>query len=393
MRACVNKQGHPETLIAAHPGNANALRSGVFSEAARAHRVRELEAAIAERDTREAVTDVLRREVAALAALGEAMDESLAQDGIRGRNGEPRNLLPLRLRLTDRLLRSLDAYARAMGEPMTSVEETGEPDIDDDLPATLIDAIADSHLRGSITEISPGELDPEAYLRALITTRDQRVTDRVRLDARKMLTKRSKNRGETCTCFATLRARDEIEFQEWTNALRELPGFEPSPSDPALAAYVRAMARGDKSDLPTVSRQMEQTFLTVVSRGVSRALEPEKVNTPRGKTGEGDSAIRPFWKTALSPKHSVSPKDRLRALAALEELEVLPKCTCSRKKAPALRETRIDGLYAYVIQIVAERHYRAALNSASFPETFVAVRDAIDAAILQRSRSPQDSAA
>jgi hypothetical protein len=393
MGAVMNEHGHPDTLVAAHPGNANALKSGVFSEAARGQRVQELEAAIAERETTEVLIDVLRREIAALAALGEAMDTALAKDGIRGRNGEPRNLVTLRFRLNDRLRHSLDAYAEAMRAPARSPEDTGDSDSDGDLPATLAGTIAAFHLRDSIDEISPRELDPEAYLRAVIATTDQRVTTRVRLDARKMLTRRSKQRSETCTCFATLRARDEIEFREWIDELRELPGFEPSPDDPALAAFVRAMARGDRNELPMVSRETEHAFTTVVSRGVARVLEPGKAEDPRHKTRESDSAIRPFWKTVLSPKDTLSAKERLQALAALEELDVLPSCRCQRKKkGPVLSEDRLDRLYAYAIRIVAEKHYRAALTIASFPETYVAVRDSIDAAIAETRGSTGESA-
>lgn len=391
----MNKQGHADTLVAAHPGNANALKSGVFSEAARAQRVQELEAAIAERGVSEVVIDVLRREVAALAAVGELMDASFAQDGIRGRNGEPKNLVTLRLRLNDRVRRTLHDYAQATAERHTSAEHTAQPNAGDDRRETLIEAIADFHFRNSINEIAPRDLEPEAYLRAMITTTDPRVTDRVRLDARKMLTKRNKQRGEMCMCVATLRARNEIELREWIDELRDVPDFEPSPNDARLATFVRAMARGDRSELPTVSRQMEQAFRAVVSEGVVRALEPEKAVGPRRRTGEGDGAIRRFWETVLSPQLTLPAKDRLRALGALEELDVLPKCTCAptKRRGTVLHEMKTDGILAYVIRIVAERHYRAAIYIAAFPETFVAVRDAIDDAIVQRQRAAAESAA
>ena len=85
----MNKKGHASTLVAVHSGNRNAVKSGVYSLATLAPRVYELEASIAEREADEAVTDILRRELAALTALGEAMDQSLAIDGVLGRRGEP----------------------------------------------------------------------------------------------------------------------------------------------------------------------------------------------------------------------------------------------------------------------------------------------------------------
>ena len=97
----MNSRGHPETLVATHPGNRNALKAGVFSPETLASRVGEVEAQIAESPVDVVLTDVLRREVAALAVLGEAMDRSLADDGLHGRRGEPRRLIELRLRLNE----------------------------------------------------------------------------------------------------------------------------------------------------------------------------------------------------------------------------------------------------------------------------------------------------
>lgn len=391
----MNKDGHPETLVAAHPGNANALKSGVFSQAARMQRVHEIEGEISARDTNEVVTEVLRREVAALAALSEVMDESLANDGIRGRSGDPRNLVTLRFRLNDRLRRSLDAYAAAMSQAHPGTGEASEAATDENASpyATLVETIARFHMRDSINEISPAELDPEQYLRAVVITTDARVTDRVRLNARRMLTKLTKQRRPTCVCFATVRARDAIELRDWINDARSVRDFEPSPADAKLAVYVRAMARGDRSELPAVSTEMEDAFRTVVLRAVSEALDPPDRVVPQRNTGERDGAIRAFWRVALSPKETLAAKDRLEALAALDELGVLPKCTCGAKKTPVLREMRLAELYVYVIRIVAETHFRAAVQIAHFPETALAVRNAIDDAILKKEAEAARSGA
>ena len=55
----MNKKGHTATLVAVHPGNRNAFKSGVYSPATLAPRVYELEASIAERDPEEALADIL----------------------------------------------------------------------------------------------------------------------------------------------------------------------------------------------------------------------------------------------------------------------------------------------------------------------------------------------
>src|SRR3954451_7078522 len=106
----MNRRGHAKTLVASHPGNRNAVKAGVFSPDVLAPRVQELEAEIASRPAHDAILDLLRRELAALAALGEAMDRSLAKDGIHGRSGEPRALVSLRLRVTERLRRTAADY-------------------------------------------------------------------------------------------------------------------------------------------------------------------------------------------------------------------------------------------------------------------------------------------
>lgn len=115
MRTPVNKKGHEATLVAAHPQNRNAVKSGVYSPATRAPRMQELEAAIGERPANEVIIEQLQRELAALIALAEAMDRSLTVDGCLGRGGEPRTLIDHRLRLNDRLRKTMDQYAWAVG--------------------------------------------------------------------------------------------------------------------------------------------------------------------------------------------------------------------------------------------------------------------------------------
>lgn len=119
----VNPKGHPKTLVAKHPGNRNAVKAGVFSDALLAPRILDLEAAISERPAHEVAMEVLRHEVASLTVLGEAMDQSLDASGLNGRRGEPRRMIDLRLRLNDKLRRTVDQYVRIQEETAAVTEE------------------------------------------------------------------------------------------------------------------------------------------------------------------------------------------------------------------------------------------------------------------------------
>ena len=48
----------------------------------------------------------------------------------------------------------------------------------------------------------------------------------------------------------------------------------------------------------------------------------------------------------------------------------------------SLRELPLDYENGWLISMVGRRHYRAATVIAAFPETYLAVQDAIDAALL-----------
>jgi hypothetical protein len=113
MGVSMNKDGHPQTLVAAQRGNSNAVTFAVFSPRSRSDRVREWEAAIADRPGEEVVAAMLRRELAAVAALGDALDDAIADKGVLGRRGEPRTLVSLRLLQNEKLCRTLQQYASA----------------------------------------------------------------------------------------------------------------------------------------------------------------------------------------------------------------------------------------------------------------------------------------
>jgi hypothetical protein len=368
----VNKKGHTQTLIAAHPGNRNAAKSGVFSPAALAPRIHELESAIAERPPEEAVTDIVRRELAALAALAEAMDHDLASGGIRARSGQPRTLVSLRLRLNEKMRRTAQEYARLPGCAHGSLEESPELS-EDELPApepqvVLAEAIAAGHFCRSIAQIRPGELDPEAYLAAFIRTKDPAVSTSLRLRARRMLTKRSKDSPITCLCFSTFRARDELEFREWIDDIRHL-GAKPANNDGEVAALVRRAAAGERLEPWRRHRQTKEAIEDVLAAEADRA-RGNAVRENEPLTGEHDPSIVPFWQIVLSPLRKVGAKERLDAFAALDQLELLPRCTCKARPEHELVEHKTDAWRAYTIRLVASaRRLPRRLVSADLPRT------------------------
>jgi hypothetical protein len=95
---------------------------------------------------------------------------------------------------------------------------------------------------------------------------------------------------------------------------------------------------------------------------------------------------RRFWKTLLSPSERVSARARLKAFAALSDVGAFPPCTC-REDTGHLAEQKSDVFRAYVIRSVGQRHYRAALIIARVPETYCAVRDAIDAKVVAEAQA------
>jgi hypothetical protein len=141
-------------------------------------------------------------------------------------------------------------------------------------------------------------------------------------------------------------------------------------------------SRGRRDGAGGLSARTVRYFHTVtqtIDAGVKRALgsAPEQAaHTAR----DDDPAIRKFWKTVLSPSIRVKARQRLKVLKALDEMGVLPRCKCDRA-VEQLPEFKQDQFRAYVIRRIGQRHYRAALMIAPFPETYYAVRDAIDAKI------------
>ena len=195
-----------------------------------------------------------------------------------------------------------------------------------------------------------------------------------------MLTTHRANRSSTCLCFSTLEARTELERRGWIDELQQT-GVEPSPTDTQLAALVRRIASGERVDPWAYFRRIEQAVHDVVAEGADHTRRGG-ANDNRVRTGETDGAIAPFWQTTLSPDPQINARDRLNTLRALDDMGALPRCTCEPEAKNQLVGQKCDAHDAYTIRLVARKHYRAALHIARYPETYLAVRDAIDAGIV-----------
>lgn len=115
----MNKKGNPKTLRASHPGNLNALKSGVYSQRARRARELHIKNALLAAPFAVPVDEFAAIEVARLMATIEAVDHELNERGLVDRRGNPRALLDYRIRLSGRLerwLRQLGATPQARAE-------------------------------------------------------------------------------------------------------------------------------------------------------------------------------------------------------------------------------------------------------------------------------------
>jgi hypothetical protein len=104
----VNPNGNTETLYPAHPGNTNAVRSGVFSRTGRilAPRAQEIVDELMRAPHVVELDRVAADEIGQLVALIEAIDCDIAERGLRSR----RSLLDLRLRASGRLEKWLTQF-------------------------------------------------------------------------------------------------------------------------------------------------------------------------------------------------------------------------------------------------------------------------------------------
>jgi hypothetical protein len=108
----VNEHGHPQTLVASHPGNTNRLRHGVWSADRKAlePRAREVAERVLSAPHTVELDEIGAVEIGRLEALIEAIDRDIAERGLTGKGGNARSLVDLRLRASRRLVEWLDRY-------------------------------------------------------------------------------------------------------------------------------------------------------------------------------------------------------------------------------------------------------------------------------------------
>ena len=108
----MNRDGHPSTLVARHPGNTNRLQHGVFSADRRAlePRAREIAERVLEAPHTIELDEIGAAEIGRLQALIEAVDADIAARGLTGKRGDVRAIVDLRLRASRRLAEWLDRY-------------------------------------------------------------------------------------------------------------------------------------------------------------------------------------------------------------------------------------------------------------------------------------------
>jgi len=118
----VNRKGTPSNLVAAHPGNTNASKTGVYSPRLLAPRAREVADALMGAPQATPLDQIAAEEIGSLVALLEATDADLERHGLTNGEGDARSLLDLRVRVSGRLERWLREFGAT---PAARVEWAG----------------------------------------------------------------------------------------------------------------------------------------------------------------------------------------------------------------------------------------------------------------------------
>lgn len=119
----MNSKGHQKTLVSSHPGNTNAVKSGVHSPRLIHARASEIERDLAGTFKFSAIDLVAVREVAHNMAILEAIDRDLDERGLVDNRGKPRYLLDKRFRTSRQLDHWLAKIAPAIDRQSAAVRE------------------------------------------------------------------------------------------------------------------------------------------------------------------------------------------------------------------------------------------------------------------------------
>jgi hypothetical protein len=109
----MNKKGHPTTLVAGHPGNLNAVKSGAHSARLIEARASEIVDGLGIADELDEEGKIALWELARLTAVIEAIDRDLSDRGLTDRNGKERYILQRRERYSRRLMEVSDRVLAA----------------------------------------------------------------------------------------------------------------------------------------------------------------------------------------------------------------------------------------------------------------------------------------
>jgi hypothetical protein len=119
----MNKRGHPETLVASQPGNANALKQGVHSPRLIEARAAEIASELTQSFEFSPTQRLAVHEAARCMAILEAIDRDLDERGLVDKGGKPRYLLNHRWRVS----RQLDHWLAKISEAIERQSEGEEP--------------------------------------------------------------------------------------------------------------------------------------------------------------------------------------------------------------------------------------------------------------------------
>jgi hypothetical protein len=126
---CMNTRGHRETLVPAHPGNLNAVKSGAHSSRLIEERAMEILDDFGIAEELDETGQVALQELARLSAVIEAIDRDLSARGVTDRNGKERYLLQRRERFSRRVLEVSDRVHEARNRSRRQRATASHPEI------------------------------------------------------------------------------------------------------------------------------------------------------------------------------------------------------------------------------------------------------------------------
>ncbi len=126
----MNTNGNPGTLVAAHPGNTNAVKYGVHSTRLQQPMIAEIVARLAGAYEFSVAERIAVEQVARSVATLEAIDRDLDERGLVDKHGEARSLLKYRSRISRELDRWLTKIAPSMErqDAAGQLVSVGEPE-------------------------------------------------------------------------------------------------------------------------------------------------------------------------------------------------------------------------------------------------------------------------